>query len=212
MFSGQFIGGGGSKSAYKVSINNEEVCVLLPSGGNWKDAMYEAENVMKLKEKGFLANDYCKIIKVDVDGQEIPALITKPYDKHSFKILDGKNANDCLDSCINPSQITEETLPVIISDLVADVKKLADNHIIIGSDSINLAFKDNKLRLYLNDLPYETLTDKSMSSQKLAQCYLADALDVLQSWFSWKTFRENPILQKLGDYDFVQKFVEGILK
>lgn len=210
-YNGQFIGGGGSKSAYQVLINNEEACVLLPSGG-WAGALYEPQNTMKLKEMGLLTNDYCKIIKANVDGIDIPALITKPYNKHSFKIFDGKNANDLLDNYINPSQINEGTLPDICSGLISDVKQLADNHIVLGSDSINLALKDGKLRLYLNDLPYEKLTDKTIPSKELAQRYLIDTLDVIQARFSWNAYESNPTLQKLGNYKFLKKFVNDLLK
>ncbi len=208
---GQFIGGGGTKSAYKVTINNEELCILLPSG-DWGEALNEVANTKKIKELGLLTNDYCQIIKVKADGLTIPALVSKPYDKHSFVIFDKKNPNALLDKYIDVSQINEETLPSICSELVKDVKLLSKNNIALGYDSINLAFKDGKLRLYLNDLPYENLVDKSFSSEKLAQEYLCDALDAIQAMFSYKSLKLNPTLQKLADITDSKQIIDDLLK
>ena len=208
---GQFIGGGGTKSAYKVTINDEEMCILLPSGG-WGEALNEVANTKKLKDLGLLTNDYCQIIKVNADGQTIPALVSKPYDKHSFIMFDIKNPNTQLDEYIDVAQISEETLPSICSELVKDVKLLSKNNIALGCDSINLAFKDGKLRLYLNDLPYENLVDKSFSSEELAQEYLGNALDALQATYSNKAFRSNPLLEKLADIIDSEKIINDLLK
>ena len=210
-FNGQFIGGGGTKSAYRVAINNDETCVLLPSG-SWGNALYEPENTAKLKELGLLANDYCKIVKVKVDGQMFPALITKPYDKHSFNIFDMKNPNDYLDRYINPAQITENSLPEICSALITDVKKLADNHIDIGSDAVNLAIKDGKLRLFLNDLPYKEMTNNNISSNSLERRYLENVLNSIQARFSWGAYDSNPVLQRMDNIFELEKLVNELLR
>lgn len=207
---GQFIGGGMSKSAYRTVINNEDVCVLLPSSG-WKDALNEAENVRKLKELGLVTNDYCKIVKVKANGVDIPALITKPYDKHIFKIFDAKNPNNFLDDYIEISNVSEKDLPIIFSDLIKDINLLSKKHIVLGSDCINLAFKDGKLRLFLSDLPYDNLIDLSFSSKKLQEGYLVYALDAFQALFSYKTYNSSPILQAMGDYIGNKKIIESLL-
>lgn len=211
-YAAEFIGGGGSKSAYKVLIGGEEACVLLPAGADWKDALNEATNVAQLKDLGVLTNDYCKIIEVKADGLTIPALITKPYNRHSFKIFDKKNPNDCLDDCFDVSKISEETLPNICSELVKDVRLLAKNNIALGCDSINLAIKEGKLRLYLNDLPYENLVDETFTSEALASEYLGNALDAFQALFSTKAFNSNQTLKNLGDFDYLTKISSDLLK
>lgn len=208
---GQFIGGGMSKSAYRAVINNEEICVLLPSSG-WKESLNEAENVRKLKELGLVTNDYCKIVKVKANEMDIPALVTKPYDKHTFKIFDAKNPNNFLDDYIDINSVSEKDLPIIFSDLIKDINLLSKNHIALGDDCINLAFKDGKLRLFLSDLPYDDLIDLSFSSKKLQEKYLEQALDAFQALFSYKTYNNSPILQVMGDYIGNKKIVERLLK
>lgn len=44
------------------------------------------------------------------------------------------------------------------------------------------------------------------------QTYLIDALDTLQARFSFKAYKENPTLQKLSDFDFLEKFSSELLK
>ena len=207
---GKWIDGGGSKCAYRINLNNEDICVLLPHQ-NWVGVMNEPQNTIMLKKMGLLTNDYCKIIPVEVEGYKFPALISKPYDKHHFKIFDKKNPNDDLSKYYDLSQITENNIEQVFGDLIKDVKTVVDNNVHLGYDSFNLALKDGKLRLYFNDLPYETLI-KEGNKTDLRDIYLGYMLDTVPSAISWHTIKNYPFLKSLdsmkGQDDIMPKLIE----
>lgn len=207
---GKWIDGGGSKCAYRVNINNKELCILLPHN-NWYAAMNEPQNTLYLKKLGLVTNDYCKIIPVEIEGQKIPALVSKPYDKHSFKIFDKKNPNDDLSKYYDINEIRENNIEEVFTDLVRDVKTIVDNDIKLGYDSFNLALKDGKLRLYFNDLPYETLV-KPGSKENRIQSYLEYMLDTLPSSISRQKIKENPFADSLCSMEGQDKIMPKLIE
>ncbi len=207
---GEWLEGGGSKCAYRVKLNGEEVCVLLPHN-NWSEVMNEPQNTLALKKLGLVTNDYCKIIPVEADGQMIPALISKPYDRHSFKIFDKKNPNDDLSKYFDLTKVTEDNIEAIFSPLVKDVKTLIDNRVRILPDSFNLALKDGQLRLYLNDLPYNRLfAGADISDKKIP--YLNQSLSAFVSAINDFKIKDYPFVYSLstsrGKNDLLPKLEE----
>ena len=194
--SGKWIEGGGTKCAYRVNMDNEEVCVLLPHSG-WSAALNEPQNTIMLKKLGLLTNDYCKIVPVEVEGVKFPALISKPYDKHSFKIFDKKNPNDDLDKYFDINKMTEENIEEVFTPLMRDIKTLIDNNIRLAFDSFNIALKDGKLRLYLNDLPYENIVKKG-NKDNYFELYTDYSVDAVAASFSWGAMKKNPFIDSLG--------------
>lgn len=207
---GRWIDGGGSKCAYKVNLDGEEICVLLPHQG-WVGVMNEPQNTIALKKMGLLTNDYCKIVPIEADGYKIPALISKPYDKHSFKIFDKKNPNDDLSKYYDLNQIKEENIEQVFGDLVKDVKIIVENNVHLGYDSFNLALKDGKLRLYLNDLPYETLIKKGNKTE-LRDIYLGYMLDTVPSAVDWQKIRKYPFLKSLDSMEGQDKIMPKLME
>ena len=207
---GEWIDGGGSKCAYRVNIDNEEFCILLPHN-NWTAAMNEPQNTLVLKKLGLVTNDYCKIIPVEIEGQKIPALISKPYNKHSFKIFDKKNPNDDLSKYYNISKIREDNIEKVFSSLIKDVKILVDNDIRLAYDSFNLALKDGELRLYFNDLPYETLV-KQGDKETRVQRYLEFMLDTIPSSISWHKIKENSFADSLNSMEGQNKIIPKLIE
>ena len=206
---GYWLDGGGSKCAYRVNLDGEEVCVLLPHN-NWYGALNEPKNTMELKKLGLVTNDYCKIIPVEIEGQKIPALAMKPYDKHSFKIFDKKNPNDDLDKYFNIGKITEENIEEVFSALVKDVKTIVNNDVRLAYDSFNLALKDGKLRLYINDLPYENLI-KSGDKQSRVKLYLEYMLDTIPASINWYKIKEYPFADSLSTMEGQDKILPKLL-
>ena len=207
---GEWIEGGGSKCAYRVKLNGEEVCVLLPHN-NWSEAMNEPQNTLAFKKLGLVTNDYCKIIPVEAEGQMIPALVSKPYDKHSFKIFDKKNPNDDLSKYYDLNKVTEDNIEAIFGPLVKDVKTLIDNRVRILPDSFNLALKDGQLRLYLNDLPYNRLfAGADISDKKIP--YLSQSLSAFVSAINDFKIKDYPFVYSLstsrGKNDLLPKLEE----
>ena len=207
---GRWIEGGGSKCAYRVNLNEEEVCILLPHQ-NWSAALNEPQNTMIIKKLGLLTNDYCKIIPVEVDGVKIPALVAKPYDKHSFKIFDKKNPNDALDKYIDINTIKEENIEEIFEPLMKDIKTLIDNNIRLGYDSFNIALKDGKLRLYINDLPYENIVKKG-SKDDLLKLYVDYITDAVAASFSWDAMKKNHFIDSLTSLEGCDKIFPKLLE
>lgn len=207
---GSWIDGGGSKCAYRVNLEGEEVCILLPHN-NWFGALNEPQNTVTLKKLGLITNDYCKIIPVEVEGQKFPALAMKPYDKHSFKIFDKKNPNDDLDKYFDIGKITEDNIDEIFTALVKDVKTLVDNDIRLAYDSFNLALKDGKLRLYLNDLPYEKLQKAGNKTDRI-QMYLEYMLETIPSSINWYKIKNYPFANSLNSMEGQDKIMPKILE
>ena len=206
---GTWIEGGGSKCAYRVKLNGEEVCVLLPHA-NWGAAVNEPQNMLELKKLGLVTNDYCKIIPVEVNGTTIPALVSKPYDKHSFKIFDKKNPNDALEKYFDINKMSEENIEEIFTPLIKDIKTLIDNNIHLAYDSFNIALKDGKLRLYLNDLPYEKLVRKG-NNDELFKIYTDYTTEAVAASFSWSAARKNPFVNSLGSIAGTDKIYPKLL-
>jgi len=207
---GEWLNGGGSKCAYRVKLDNEEICVLLPHN-NWFGAINEPKNTIILKKLGLITNDYCKIIPVEVEGQKIPALVMKPYDKHSFKIFDKKNPNDDLSKYYDIHKIREDNIEEVFGPLVNDVKTLVDNDIRIAYDSFNLALKDGKLRLYINDLPYETLVKQGNKENRILM-YLEHMLGTVPSSIGWNKIKENPFADSLSSMEGQDKIMPKLIE
>ena len=207
---GEWLDGGGSKCAYRVKLDNEEVCVLLPRN-NWFGAINEPKNTMIVKKLGLITNDYCKIVPVEAEGQKIPALVMKPYDKHSFKIFDKKNPNDDLSRYYDINKIREDNIEEVFGPLVKDVKTLVDNNIRIAYDSFNLALKDGKLRLYINDLPYETLIKEGDKESRILM-YLEHMLGTVPTSISWDKIKENPFADSLSFMEGQDKIMPKLIE
>ena len=207
-FAGKLIGHGGSKTAYRINSDGEDICVLLPNR-NWNDALYEAENTQTLKKMGLITNDYCKIIPVEADGCRLPAIICKPYDKHSFKIFDSKNPNDVLDKYIDVKSLNEDNIQDFIKDLIEDAKTMTRHKIELGYDSYNLALINGKPRLYLNDLSYEpNEMFSSRDSVSILKHNISQAISALNAAFSWDATRINPFINKLDDCRWIDNLTE----
>ena len=212
---GTWLDGGGSKSAYLATINGEDICVLLPNKiQNWQFALNEPQNTIILKKYGLLTNDYCKIVPVKVDGQTLPAIITKPYEKHSFRIFDKKNPNDKIGNYINVDEINSETYLNLIQDLIKDVKTMSKNGIKLSYDSYNIALENGKVRLYFNDLPYENgeMFDKNMEYSQLLRYNLLYAINALTYAFGPKAWRTNEYLKSISACGGETKLVDELLK
>lgn len=208
---GTWLGGGGSKCAYRVNYNGEDICLLLPHKA-WGEALKEAKNTQILKQMGFLTNDYCKIVPVKIGDSLLPAMVSKPYDKHAFKIFDKKNPNDFIDKHINIDELNETNAMSFFSELIEDCKKCAKNKLSLGSDSYNIALVNGKPRLYFNDLPYDS-SEMFMGNNydKTLKYTLEEALSGLCGAFSYNAEKANPFVKKLYSLDFQDKFIEKIL-
>ena len=211
---GEWLGGGGSKSAYRVHINDEDICDLLPNKiPNWEFALKEPQNTIVLKKLGLLTNDYCKIIPVKVDGGTLPAIISKPYNNHSFRIFDKKNPNDNMGKYVNVDEINSENFLDFIENLLNDVKDMTQKRVKLSYDSYNIALVDGKPRLYFNDLPYESekMFDKDMDYTKLLNCNLRYAINALTGSFSMKARGSNHFLDSISSIDGEKMIVEKLL-
>lgn len=210
-YTGTWLGGGGSKSAYKTTILDEEICLLLPNK-NWETALREPSNMLELKKMGLLTNDYCKIVPIKVDGKDFPALMMKPYAKHSFKIFDKKNPNDFLEKYIDLNNLDTNKFNELISDLVKDAKLMSKNKIMLHYDSYNIALVNNKPRLYLNDLPYEQ--GKMISNceyEKILKYNLRQSLQALNGAFGWNASKQYPFLKNLESSKGIDTIIENLL-
>ncbi len=208
---GTWLGGGGSKCAYKVNYNGEDICLLLPHS-DWGGALKEPANTQILKQMGLITNDYCKIIPVKIGKDLLPAIVSKPYDKHAFKIFDKKNPNDCMDKYINIQDLDETSAMSFMSELIKDCKLCAKNKLSLGSDSYNIALINGKPRLYFNDLPYNSDELFSNSSYENTLRYtLQEAIEALNSSFSYKASKSNSFVKNLGDLKFQDRLIEKIL-
>ena len=211
---GEWLGGGGTKSAYRVHINDEDICVLLPNKiPNWEFALKEPQNTIVLKKLGLLTNDYCKIVPVKVDGGTLPAIISKPYNNHSFRIFDKKNPNDNMGKYVNVDDINSENFLDFIENLLNDVKNMTQKRVKLSYDSYNIALVDGKPRLYFNDLPYESekMFDKDMDYTKLLNWNLRYAINALTGSFSMKARSSNQFLDSISSIDGEKKIVEELL-
>lgn len=207
---GYWLEGGGSKCAYRVNLDGEEVCILLPHN-NWYAAMNEPKNTLILKNLGLVTNDYCKILPVEVDGKTIPALVSKPYDRHLFKIFDKKNPNDDLDKYFDIGKIREDNLEEVFGSLVKDVKTLVDNDIRLAYDSFNLALKDGKLRLYLNDLPYDNIIKNGNKKDKL-RLYMEYMLETVPASVNWLKIKNYPFADSLNSIEGQDKILPKLFE
>ena len=211
---GECLGGGGTKSAYLTNINGEDVCVLLPNKiPNWKFALNEPQNTMLLKKLGLLTNDYCKIVPVTVDGGILPAIISKPYNNHSFRIFDKKNPNDNMEKYVNVDEINSENFLDFIENLLNDVKNMTQKRVKLSYDSYNIALVDGKPRLYFNDLPYESekMFDRDMEYTKLLKWNLKYAINALTGSFSMKARSSNQFLDSISSINGENMMVGNLL-
>lgn len=211
---GEWLGGGGSKSAYLANINGEDVCILLPNKiYSWEFALKEPQNTILLKKMGLLTNDYCKIVPVTVEGHTLPAIISKPYNNHSFRIFDKKNPNDNMEKYVNVNDINSENFLDFIKTLLNDVKNMTQKRVKLSYDSYNIALVDGKPRLYFNDLPYESeqMFDNDMEYTKLLKYNLKYAINALTGSFSMKARRSNQFLESISSIDGENIMVENLL-
>lgn len=213
-YTGRWLDGGGSKCAYNVKYNGEDICVLLPHK-DWLNALREAQNTKILKNMGFLTNDYCKIVPVQIENEMLPALITKPYSKHSFKIFDKKNPTDDIDKYIDLDALNEGNAMKFMESLIEDCKKMAEHKLTLGGDSYNIALVNGKPRLYLNDLPYnldEVLSYcKDMPYKDLLKDNLREAISALHASFSWDALDTNTFVKNLGKLRYQDELIQKIL-
>ena len=207
--SAKFIGGGGSKTAYSFSVAGEEHCLLLTD----LESMNEVQNNHILQNIGLLTRDSLQICPVKIEGNTYPAMIGKPFEKHGFNIIDVKHPSTYLDNCIDMSRLNHDNLKEFLSGVLSDIKKLTDNKVALGYDAINLAVKDNQLRLFFMDLPYrDIISTGDYNVQKYQKKYLEYVIDHIQNLSSPKFHQKSGVtLDDFGDYFKRQKIIEQLL-
>jgi hypothetical protein len=181
-----YLGSGGTKEVFQVIINNEPVVMAIcgkvdgPAGlaSKWRSALNEPANIEQIRRLGILVNDRCEIIPVTVDGCRFPAIVMKPYLSHDFEIHDRKNPYANPKTGFDWLSIDSHGKMVdAFSGIMDDIKTLSMNGINLPYDSVNIAVKKGKLRLFVNDIGAPTLQNKSADSRKIADSLLGKAIE-----------------------------------
>ena len=206
------IGYGGSKCAYRCKYKGNEYCILLPHKV-WNNALNEPNNTLILKKLGLLVNDICEIIKIKINNEDFPAIITSLYDSHKYKIFDCKNKNNNLNDYYDFRNLNEDTIKYFFADILEDIKILIKNNIFLEQDSYNFAIKNNAIRLFFNDLPYAQLEKIKNNKYELKRTYISYVINNFLNILSGDIILTNTFLKKIyKDYDYLESIIDELSK
>ncbi|MBQ7764544.1 hypothetical protein IJ384_04150 [bacterium] len=204
------VGFGGSKCAYKCKYKGNEYCILLPHKA-WNNALNEHNNTLILKNLGLLVNDICEIIKIKINNEDFPAIITSLYDSHKYKIFDCKNKNYNLNDYYDLKNLNEDNIKYFFADILEDIKILIKNNIFLEQDSFNFAVKDNTMRLFFNDLPYAQLEKIKNNSNELKKTYISYVINNFFNVLSGDIILTNAFLKKIYEnYDYLESIIDEL--
>ena len=203
---------GGTKMVYEIEFLGKKyaLAILGPTKhiDSWIGVLNEPNNTALINKSGLVANNLSKIIKVKLRNCEFPALLMKPYSEHPFLIFDRKNprsSTGTLDnfwsqSFKNPMAPTDSELKQVFSSVAQDIALAIKQRLNLREDSTNLCLKDGRLRLYVNDLPYEQeeMFVKVVRPQESAEWLAMLVSGALANSFYWKYRADNLFLKRLG--------------
>lgn len=201
--------------------NRDEYAIALPNtvdnsfrlSQKWRKAIYnEAFFTQKLRNLRFLTHPFYKVIIVKINGESFPIVIMKKYDQYDFKLSDSKNSHSSTQKEVLPDKISVELISNLLKNCCQDFSSLIKNKIHLGNkDSINLAFTESGLRLFLNDLG-DCKQEKIIQMEDVDfYCYVytdwlisafVQSLDnksyeIFNSFFEYKSLVSKDLKQKL---------------
>jgi len=136
---------------------------------------------------GLLTNPVCEKITVDIQGVRFPALKMSRYQDLPFDVLDGKNSySSKVSNNVFPDEVDEIVFTECLEGVITDIETMIKNGVQVGSDSINIAVQDDKLRIYLNDLGGMKIMPISENEiQDFFKTYLQCAVSALINGFPY---------------------------
>jgi len=120
-----------------------------------------------------LVNPFYKIINVLISDDHFPVILMKPYSEYGFKLSDTKNRISSTNQVTKffENNISVNQITTLLDECLSDFSTIIKNKIILAKDSINLAFTENGIRLFLNDLGACKQEKKETEANKLEHIY-----------------------------------------